>query len=333
MAVATEPRFTPEMIRTNIDFVEQNFPDLWRMCYPRIYREPACGEYYTPKHLATQLVGVAIKVAEGMIGKSERFELMGAAELVKYRVPMFWLSRDIATAIRQTTPPGDIPWYDMHLPFESGAFMMPKGAIVHPTDGDVPFIAWTRLRAHQEHRSPLFPGMPYGSTEGGMIFYALTLSGGYLLHWNLPLAAYGPTIQIPDLDSLVTRYTKGDDNHQSGVWLLPQPEMNEHDYRLMVEVVHYCFGAFLLMQNRPDLITHGALQKRVAKRGETREFWTPNVLGENYRIRREAEYQGGHHASPRMHWVRGFYREQPYGPKLTLRKQVWIEPFLRGVGE
>ena len=333
MALPTIPRpLPPDVIKRALDYAERDRPDLWRIAYPRIFTEPTCGQYYSPKYLACQLVGVTEKLERGMEGRSEQFEFMVVSHLARFAVPQYWLSTDIAQAIRQTAPPGDIEWYDMPLPFEAAAFHLPKGTLTHSVDGDVPFVAYARIKAGIEYRSPLLGRRTYGSTDGGMIFMALTVRGGYLMHWNLPLEAFGRKIQLPDIDQLVQRYTSGDDKHRSGVWFLEQPDMSPEDNSLMAEAAHYVFGTLLLMDARPDLVTHGSMQKRVpGKRGVApREFWHPNVVGEFYRIRREGESLGGTHASPRFHWVKGHYKHVAYGEGRSLRSRRWIEPFTRG---
>lgn len=45
---------------------------------------------------------------------------------------------------------------------------------------------------------------------------------------------------------------------------------------------------------------------------------------------REDDGGEGHKASPRRHWVRGFFREQPYGEGRKKRRTIWIHPFWRG---
>jgi hypothetical protein len=40
----------------------------------------------------------------------------------------------------------------------------------------------------------------------------------------------------------------------------------------------------------------------------------------------------GERDSPRLHWVRGFYRMQVHGAGRALRKKTWVKPFLRGEG-
>lgn len=322
---------TSEDLRAAYELFERENPTLWRLCYPRIYEEPKSGQYYSPKEPARQLFGITAKLEMGMIGESEKYEFMVASHLVKYGVPMFWLGADMALAIRKTTPPGDIHWYDMPMPFPACVFMMPKGSIVHPTEGDLAFIAYGRFRRGESHVSRLIPGMPYGSEQGGMTFMAITVKGLHLFHWNLPLDAYGPSLTIPDVEAIAANF-KPEEEHGTGFSFINQPHMTPEDNMLMVEVVHYVFGAILLMNDRPDLVTTGQLRKKVEKKGKpTREFWSPNVLGEHYKIRREHVDQGGAHASPRFHWVRGFHKQQAYGPGHELRKRQWIEPYTRGI--
>lgn len=329
-------RVTPQELHSLFEMVEKQMPELWHTCYPRIYTEPKCGQYYSPKQAARQLAAVAIKIQRGWIGGGEQYEFIAASHLAKYRVPMFWLGHDMTVAITKTTPPGKIPWYDMKMPFPACIFMLPKGTLVHPKEGDVTFMGYVRLREGERHTSQLVKGRSYGFVNGGMTFLAYTVGeninlSGHLYHWNLPLDFYGPLVSIPDIDAApVTDSAK--DKHQSGVPFY-NPEMTPEDNRFMLEVVHAAFGTILLMTDRPDLVTTGSMQKRVVdkNKGKTREFWTPNVLGENYRLRREHVDQGGTHASPRFHWVRGFWREQAYGHKRELRKQQWIEPYTRGL--
>lgn len=48
----------------------------------------------------------------------------------------------------------------------------------------------------------------------------------------------------------------------------------------------------------------------------------------DYRIKREHGVPEGTHASPVMHWRRGHYRRQRYGPGNSQFKTIVIEPVL-----
>ena len=314
------------------NFIKTEDPRLWKVCYPRIYDEPQCGgRFYSPKLVALQMYNAAAKYADGAIGSSEDVEFVACSHLAQYRVPIFWLPPDIMTAIKRTTPPQAVEWYDMRMPFDACVFMIPKGTFTHPTNGDVAFIVYSRFKAGTRRDSPLIPGFEYGSVNGGMTFLALTMgpsgtgSGGYFLHWTLPLDVFGPTIKIPDLDTYVDLFKEH--RHYSGV-AFASPYMSLEDNQLMAQVGHYVFGAMLLMQARPEMLTRERLMKKVVKKGVAREFWSPNVLGKSYKVK--GEPLGGTHASPRLHWVRGHYKDQVFGTKRNQKKLLWIEPYVRG---
>jgi hypothetical protein len=99
----------------------------------------------------------------------------------------------------------------------------------------------------------------------------------------------------------------------------------------MAMVTRFLFNALLVILSKPDLIVRGALERRVMRAYGAQEFWTPTTIGQRYRIK--CPPGDGTHASPRLHWVRGFWREQPYGPQSSLRRDQWIEPYIRGEAE
>jgi hypothetical protein len=84
----------------------------------------------------------------------------------------------------------------------------------------------------------------------------------------------------------------------------------------------------LFMLARPNDVQHGSIARVVKQRrtGSPIEFWHPNVMGRNYVTAREMS--AGTHASPRLHWRRGHFRNQRHGPGFSLVKTIWIEPVL-----
>lgn len=339
-APAVAPKYSwancpPDLLREIIRTVEQRSPGLWRTVYPRIYQEPhKCGSYYSPKLLALDLFGIVTKTKVGAYGESEQYEFLSACHLAKYRVPQFWLGKDMATAIQQTMPPlTKWDWYNTPLPYEAAVIHLPHGTLLHedPAEGEAGFITYTRLRKDEEHKCP-FKNVTgfntYGSLNGAMTILVNAAQGGHLMHWNIPLHAT-PVLDLTALD----RYCHDPLYTQSHASWWSTEELTKEDNSFMGRAMHLLFGTLLLMNARPDLVTTARLEKRVpGKRGECpREFWTPNIIGEHYLIRRErGPALGGTHASPRDHWVRGHYREQAFGPRYSLHKEIWIEPYFVG---
>jgi hypothetical protein len=57
------------------------------------------------------------------------------------------------------------------------------------------------------------------------------------------------------------------------------------------------------------------------------EYWSPNYLGRVYRSQsQDAEAES--HLRP--HWRKGHLKSQPYGPKQSLRKIIWLQPYGTG---
>jgi hypothetical protein len=311
------------------DLFAREHPVLWQLAYPRIYQEPSakCGTYYSPKLPAIDVTGVGIKWNGGFRGENEAYEHLWASRLVECHMPMYWISKEMATAIEHTTPPLELHWHDMELPFEAMIFMLPKGTLVHPTEGDVGYVSYARLRKGVIRQSPLtlLGRRNYGSINGSLEIFVNTVSGS-ISHWNIPYDVK-PVIRLPQLEE----YGESLQHVRQQKHAMPSRydcDMTVEDNQILTQAAHYVFGALLLMLKKPELITHGKLLNRVKRQDKVNEFWSPNILGEKYRIRREEPL--GTHASPMVHWVRGHWKEQAHGPKFSLRKDVWIEPHLRG---
>ena len=85
----------------------------------------------------------------------------------------------------------------------------------------------------------------------------------------------------------------------------------------------------MAMTCRPDLLTketiHHWQHKNPSKKGNV-AFWSPNIIGNDYQIL--GGHGSGSHASPRMHWRRGHFRNQACGQGRKDHRRVWLEPML-----
>jgi hypothetical protein len=295
------------------DYFKSGHADMWNDLYPRIYTEPKCGIYASPKTPAVKLCLSTIDVEQGKEDKDLGLSFMSTYTLLRHGIPMFWLGRDMAEAISKTTPPGETNWTTRKLPFDGGIIMLPQGAITDREGRNAAHLLWNRFST-KDFAEPI----PGDARPGDLRLYISVVFPGpgmpsYYTVLGTDMAA--PSLSVPSL-SQVASSSFSSDFEAAG------------DRDVVSQAVHLLFGTFALMDARPDLVTHGSLLKRVKKADGVREFWSPNVIGEHYRIKRENGL--GSHASPRMHWVRGFWREQPYGPGFGMRRTQWIEPYLRG---
>jgi hypothetical protein len=325
--------YTPEQVAALRRQTQKNVElELWKKCYPRIYQNYKPQEYpATPKDVAFMLLQIAKKIEFGYKGQSEMYEAMWAGHLAQYRVPLYWVSRDLALAVQQTVPPMEVNWYDMELPYPAAVFILPKGILKHRKEGNVGFISYTRQR-----KTDAIPGIWKGpetwhSRNGGLVLLGQT-EAHYLTHWNIPYDKF-PTLNLGALDAELNKYEPVE--HSSSYF---QETMGPEDNQLGKEVTHLLFGLLLLMTRRKELVKMGKLESKAPanpKKGVLeREFWSPTVIGENYRIRRVYEpSQGGTHASPRFHYVRGHWKDVRHGPGKAYVREDWIEPYERGLDE
>lgn len=154
----------PSMI-DSIRNMERMFPELWKLCYPRVFEE--VGHFYSPK-IPAAATFAALSAAmssniESMAVQS-RMEVMTASKLVHLGMPMFFIAPALLAAIQQTVPPHELEWPYMKLPFEAAIFMLPKDGCAHRENGPCPYIAYSRWRVGETHL--LLPGLKRTITSG-----------------------------------------------------------------------------------------------------------------------------------------------------------------------
>jgi hypothetical protein len=304
------------------EFYERHFSQMWRVCNPRVY-DYGSGTYQSTKIPAIDMVTAVLKQTGffRIPGNGAIYESFCANHLAKFGFPTYFLAPDLAVAIKQTRPPMAIDWTTMNFPMEAAVFMLPKGTLSHPEYGECAYIAYALLKAGERHTSVLTT-KDYCLLNGGLI---LMVSCPFfhrdmmVFHYNFA-ADKIPTIELTDIESAMAG---AEDDTIS--WLAGDSMMDARDSRFVAEAAHYLFGTLLLMLNKPEFVEPGVSRRKMTRNGVP--IWSPNIIGRHYRLKREGMGVGdGTHASPRAHWRRGHWRDQVHGPKLSLRKQMWIEP-------
>jgi len=316
----------PDELRYQLDELSNERPELWAKCYPKIYESVDGAEYYSAKLVAYFLLTVAFKIEQPYFfiytPTTETVEAIWASRLAAYRVPIFWLSREITEALKLTTLPATLDFTTMKLPFEAAVFMLPKGSLIYQSEAsDVVCVSYARAAMSEEIPSINPAAIKSITGRGDFSVFAGMLSG-LLLNWSHP---WEQPLDIAELDATIQ------DTPNSPPQTQFQYKLDTYAKLFMARVAHLVFNTVQLMLSRPELVSNGSLVKQVHnKRHSIKAFWTPNIIGKDYRLRQESQSLGGTHASPRGHWVRGFWRDQACGPGYSEHKETWIEPFWRG---
>lgn len=325
----------PEGMRP-IDFtihtMEQRAPDLLRMTYPRIYERT--DRWHSPKEVGAMFaLSLFVPRALGWQFTPTTYRLLSASmkPLIERRMPLMFVAPDLLQAVLSTDFHDPIDWTTMKLPYEEGVFVFPRGTIAHETDGDVGFIAYGRQRAGVPYTFPI--ELPNGEhhldigPSDRFVFAAACPHSKNLVWYDSNLtAAERPVIEYNNIywDG------KGDDwkqHERHGRWDLPLDRTDAGFLELCGRVL---FGLLLALTARPDLMGKAERLRAVPAKKDrpAREFWSPNVIGANYRPRVVPGAPGGGTGiKQREHWRRGHWKNQPYGPNHSLRRPKWIEPY------
>jgi hypothetical protein len=318
--------------------MEENFPDLVKKFYPRVYE--SIGAYHSPKACAAQLANVVAETLRYGFNKTPtayRLMMPSLKYLIDHKMPTFFIAPALLEAVQRTDFDGDISWVDMHLPFEHGVFILPKGGLRHPTDGEVSMIVWSRVQPIDY--PPPVAGIPT-TTVDHVGFVILALCPERCVWYDSTLSVnHRPTLRLHNL----FYRQPGDELPRRADKTVPglDADLSEDDEGFIEKLGVIVFGTLMAMNAKPELVSWHRLLRKIVKKESTREFWQPNIIGLHYKhkvgreipkmVHGKAVYtteQHGTHASPRMHWRRGHFRQQAIGKGRMERKTLWIEPVL-----
>jgi hypothetical protein len=264
-----------------------------------------------------------------------RLMMPGLGYMKAHRMPTFFLAPDLLEAVLRTDFDDDIDWTTLDLPYESGILMLPRGALVHPEDGEVAMLTWARVRKG-DNPGP-WPGIPVSVLPNDSFVLMGACPETMIWYDSILTANRRPTMRLHNL----FYRQPGESAPNVKKSNIMDEDLTEADGEFVEKMGVILFGTILAMNARPQLVEHGKLVKRVGKRENVREFWSPNVIGARYKFKREVArvvdkafvtgpHASGTHASPRLHWRRGHYRNQAFGPQRKDHKTIWIEPCLIG---
>jgi hypothetical protein len=204
------------------------------------------------------------------------------------KCPAYWVGKDLLTALLQSELSVEVE--SLNWAMKTGIFMLPKEIISSPEERSIYAIFW--------HYDAVDELLYWTTTDGDSFFCRRFKVGENLREFT---------------------YTDVEDYNPQAV-----ADFNEYLQAIFLRLI-------LIMECRPELVEKEAQVVKVNKgfaKDKTKDFYEPLWIGRNYAIRRDVQDKGGTHASPRVHWRRGYLRNQPYGEGRQQRKLVWIEPVL-----
>lgn len=269
-------------------------------------------------HLLNQNIHAGNYLAYGGIAPVESRMIAVWQLLEGHQTPIFFPSPDLCAALLQTKVPDDMTLAEMKWPYSAMCFLLPRGLIQTPEDGDAVLLTVGLMPTNEVGTKTFIAG---GCSERGII-------------WSIAkkLTAASPISELVDVPT---------DNELEGAkkWVsdLPRFLFGADDRSFTDRMVSLAINLIVCMTERAELVTGGGLLRPAKLRpgGRSRDaLWAPIIIGEKYRITRDVRVADASAISGgmgvRIHWRRGHWRRHAHGPALSLRKTIWVEPVLVG---
>lgn len=300
---------------------------LWAACYPRAYSSH--GSYGSPKSIAIDMA-MQITGHRSMgpaVDNPTKYAALTSYRLLQHSVPTYFVAPTLLHACLETSPPDQFNYNDLRWPMPAMLFVLPKGALKSPSDGDCEFIGIARHSTTWNGQS--IPGLGHGKklVEEECLSYFTCTSNG------MTFGGYAPTIENLALSEMLSGERRNSmgyiGNSATGEPLFESLSATDDKFLRFIEDI--ALRLLLILNARPELVSPAKeLRKaQITAKKSMVAIWTPNIIGENYRANYgEASTAPRSASSPRMHWRRGHYRSQPFGMGLTQRRITWIEPVL-----
>jgi hypothetical protein len=311
--------------------MEGMFPDFWDICYPRVHRD--VGNWHSTKVPAAVLTSGAVKglTSQGLhaMRNDERIFYMTASLCAKNNFPTYFVTRTLVESVARSSVPDKLKWTDLNMPHPGITWMLPIGALRHPEEGDVAFITLARAKGHEEVKFP-FPGAPVGRPQADAMYCV----------FGCPTHPLFPMYDV-SLSAETSPYVVSTANVAKGIDFSVNELLTEQGAEPMTleqttwnsNVMAIAFRLLLIMLARPQLITSGGLAKRVTRANKRpTEFWSPTIMGLNYKVRREPSGEPGVSTGFKQlfHYRAGHFKMQPFGVGHSQRKEIWIDDYCAG---
>ncbi len=311
---------------------EKAFPAFWPSVYPRSYNEPA--GFSSPRHLAADLLGLLVKPPVrqqelGGVNLLSQFSTFAAVSMAALSVPVFFVGPDLLQALALTSPPDRLRWDEMKLPFDACSFMLPRGSLVHPTVGECRYIWYARLNKSTRYQHPFDKATTFGF-ESAHFVVRMCFGGDGQVRDMIFNQIRNPTFSHLGMKMELVTDVEIEDEVPVDAFDSPPAytSADAKELELFYSALTLTVNLLLVMVERPQIVERSRPTGKRTKKGTA--FWTPNFIGQTYRLPKAVETSTEPYFKLRLHWRRGHWRSQPHGLQSSLRRLVWIEPVLVG---
>lgn len=279
---------------------------LLRVFEPRKIVPP--GGFYSPKCAAASLIStmneVALKHVNHMtIAPTEITALLLSYQVLKYKMPIYYVSEDFVRAVAATELPGDLALSDLKWPMPAMILGFPTKFMQEYTGREIDYVFAADVPGG-DHQPPAWgTNLPTIACPDKLVFQFHSYNGGMLESF---VTSWLKRDRISDT---TTKYTYTDYTRAEG-------DKVQDDAAVSGKIGILLLKLLMILSIRPALLEHGQVQRpakvnKLTGHVERKELWSPNIIGFRYKSQRQEPV--GTHASPRWHWRRGHITHQRTG--------------------
>lgn len=250
---------------------------------------------------------------------------------VKYGVPTYFVTKELATMLLKTKPPVQLPLSRIQLPYPALRVVFEKGTL--PTvSGE--YMGFTIAKANGtqidtpeavKHAVDSFPPF-FKFKHGFLVISGLLNEEDAFRIDNYATQFEDETIKLGELNGLELL---------KDVIMDDMLTKDENDSLRNLNVL--ALNLMMYLMARPEDIKENQLIRRGRQKGKRRtdDLWSPRTVGVGYKIRyirADGTPHTNNGGTPMVSgWRAGHWKEQAYGPKYSLRREQLIDAY--GIGE
>lgn len=253
--------------------------------------------YASYEKMCSQIADVYFSMTEESLEKRLKINSHESINITAYtlfqvgkaKCPAYWVGEELLAALMKSDLNVEVE--NLKWAMKTGFFMLPNNRVMSPENRSVNAIFW------------------HCDTTNDYLYWA-AMDGASFFCRRAKISEHLKQLRYTDVQDINPQVVE---------------EFNEYLQSIFLRLI-------LIMECRTELVDTESQVIRINKgfsKEQAQDFYEPLWVGKNYRFKREDTQDiGGTHASPRVHWRRGFLRNQPYGQGRQQRKIVWIEPVL-----
>jgi hypothetical protein len=211
------------------------------------------------------------------------------------------------------------------FPFPALVFMLPKGTIRHPAEGECPYIVVSRVQKGQVFPLPL----------KDITIATTAADNAILVSTYLPdeFHCYHKSISVVPGETMKNAFERASQvpfEIPGGHLSSPEHMISSTDVDFMDRIWLLGVTLVLIMASGENLLEPGVRLKTVKSKNQAdppTDYWSPNYLGRVFQAETE---KGDPENHQRPHWKKGHLKSQAHGPRSSLRKIIWIQPYQTG---